>query len=187
MPTGRKAIGHVTLSAFAPINYRIGFSPGNTAGQTPPVSDGLSFQYYVDMRILRLTAASIPTAPIFALPMRSVHFLTSDTDLSVLRAPEHASRATIAGKQPRNRPWTRSGSLTRDWPRAARLRRWHVRQLPACAAWDLAILLALGILAAFAPTIPTGFIRMPGHAILRGTLPMVLGISLVPRRSSGTG
>lgn len=68
---------------------------------------------------------------------------------------------------------------------SARLRR-GAPSMAGGAAWDLAILLALGILAAFASTIPTGFIRMPGHAILRGTFPMILGISLVPRRSSGT-
>ena len=85
VPTGRKAIGHVTLSAFAPINYRIGFSPGNTAGQTPPVSDGLSFQYYVDMRICAYGSEHTDGAN-FCMADASVHFLTSDTDLSVLRA-----------------------------------------------------------------------------------------------------
>jgi hypothetical protein len=51
---------------------------------------------------------------------------------------------------------------------------------------ELAILVSLGILAALATSFATSGIRIPGHAILRGTLPLVLGVSLVPRRSAGT-
>lgn len=64
------------------------------------------------------------------------------------------------------------------------------RSLPAtasahAAARDLATLLMLGAVAALATSFLPGGLRIPGHAILRGTLPMVLGMSLVPRRSAG--
>ena len=51
---------------------------------------------------------------------------------------------------------------------------------------ELAILIALGVVAAIATTVAPGGLRIPGHAILRGTFPLILGISLVPRRSAGT-
>jgi hypothetical protein len=53
-------------------------------------------------------------------------------------------------------------------------------------ARELTILLALGIVAALATGAGNLGISLPGHAILRGTLPLVLGVSLVPRRGSGT-
>lgn len=51
---------------------------------------------------------------------------------------------------------------------------------------ELALLLTLGALAAIATSILPGGLRLPGHAILRGTLPLILGISLVPRRTAGS-
>lgn len=51
---------------------------------------------------------------------------------------------------------------------------------------EIACLLVCGGLAVFA----IGFIhvplRIPGHAILRGVLPVAMGLSLVPRRSAGS-
>jgi hypothetical protein len=52
-------------------------------------------------------------------------------------------------------------------------------------ASELALLVMLGAVAAVATTLAPGGWRMPGHAILRGTLPMILGISLAPRRTAG--
>jgi hypothetical protein len=53
------------------------------------------------------------------------------------------------------------------------------------SATEFACLVACGALAAFA----TGFIHLslhvPGHAILRGALPMAMGFAFVPRRSAG--
>ena len=54
------------------------------------------------------------------------------------------------------------------------------------AGYDLAILIGLGLLAAVATSAGNFGIPLPGHAILRGALPLMLGLSLVPRRSSGT-
>jgi hypothetical protein len=53
-------------------------------------------------------------------------------------------------------------------------------------AAELATLVTLGVVAALATSIPWHGLRVPGHAILRGTLPLVLGISLVPRRTAGS-
>jgi hypothetical protein len=50
---------------------------------------------------------------------------------------------------------------------------------------ELAILATLGALAAIATTVHPTVLRLPGNAILRGTLPLILGISLVPRRTAG--
>lgn len=50
---------------------------------------------------------------------------------------------------------------------------------------EWATLVTLGVMAALATSVPWSGLRLPGHAILRGTLPLVLGISLVPRRSAG--
>lgn len=53
------------------------------------------------------------------------------------------------------------------------------------AATELAILATLGAVAALATSLPLSFARLPGHAILRGALPLILGMSLVPRRTAG--
>lgn len=56
----------------------------------------------------------------------------------------------------------------------------------AALAAEIAILAAAGIAAALAVGLMGMPIRIPGHAILRAALPMAIGLSLVPRRSSGT-
>ena len=54
------------------------------------------------------------------------------------------------------------------------------------SAAELAILIAAGLLAAAAVALISPTLRMPGSAILRAGIPMVLGVALVPRRLSGT-
>ena len=56
----------------------------------------------------------------------------------------------------------------------------------ASAAAQLALLIALGALASILTSIAASPIRLPGHAILRGTLPLICGLSLAPRRGAGT-
>lgn len=51
---------------------------------------------------------------------------------------------------------------------------------------EFACLLACGALAAMAVGFLHLSLRVPGHAILRGVVPMALGLALVPRRSAGT-
>lgn len=75
-------------------------------------------------------------------------------------------------------------------PVLARASRWWTSlgsaENNSLSARELATLLALGIVAALATSAGNLGIPLPGHAILRGTLPLVLGVSLVPRRGSGT-
>ena len=54
------------------------------------------------------------------------------------------------------------------------------------AAAELAVLCSLGAIAAWATIFVHLRLQVPGHAILRGTLPMALGLALVPRRGSGS-
>src|ERR1700754_3288855 len=56
----------------------------------------------------------------------------------------------------------------------------------ANAAAQLTLLIALGVFAAILTSIAASPIRLPGHAILRGTLPLICGLSLAPRRGVGT-
>lgn len=50
---------------------------------------------------------------------------------------------------------------------------------------ELACLLACGAIAAAAVGLLHLSIRIPGHAILRGALPMAVGLAIVPRRFAG--
>jgi hypothetical protein len=56
----------------------------------------------------------------------------------------------------------------------------------AVSVVELTTLVMLGALAAIATSFAMGGLRLPGHAILRGTLPLIFGLSLVPRRTAGT-
>jgi hypothetical protein len=53
------------------------------------------------------------------------------------------------------------------------------------SAAELACLLACGAMAALAVGLLHLSLRVPGHAILRGVLPMAMGLAFVPRRSAG--
>jgi hypothetical protein len=68
--------------------------------------------------------------------------------------------------------------------------RWRLSRSPArggsLSTAEIVALVDLGIIAALLTCLPLAGLRIPGHAILRGALPMILGISLVPRRSSGS-
>lgn len=87
----RKMIGHVTLSAFVPVNYRQPFDYASRGGRTPPADSFAQFQTYVDQRLCAYGSSHTGGAN-FCLADGSVQFLTDDTDLAVLRA-----RGTRAG------------------------------------------------------------------------------------------
>jgi len=53
------------------------------------------------------------------------------------------------------------------------------------SAAELACLLVCGAMAALAIGLLHLSLRLPGHAILRGVLPMAMGLAIVPRRSAG--
>jgi hypothetical protein len=49
--TSRKMVGHVTMSAYAPLNYRLPFNFDARQGQDPPATSFAAFQHYVDLRV----------------------------------------------------------------------------------------------------------------------------------------
>jgi prepilin-type N-terminal cleavage/methylation domain-containing protein/prepilin-type processing-associated H-X9-DG protein len=84
--TSRVMIGHVTMSAFAPINYQMPFSYGDRLGKNPPADSYSAFQAnYCDMRLSAYGSCHAGGAN-FCYADGSVDFLMSETDLSVLRA-----------------------------------------------------------------------------------------------------
>jgi hypothetical protein len=60
----------------------------------------------------------------------------------------------------------------------------HAGQRTALREWCL--LLGLGALAALIASLLEFRLKIPGHAILRGVLPITLGLALVPRRFAGS-
>src|SRR5262249_42914914 len=83
--TSRKMIGHVTMSAFAPINYRLPFTFGGRAGQDPPADSFTDFSLYSDMRMCAYGSEHFGGAN-FCFADASTRFLPTETDLAVLRA-----------------------------------------------------------------------------------------------------
>ena len=84
--TSRTMIGHVTMSAYAPINYQLPFSFSNRTGQDPPADTEAAFQAnYVDQRLCAYGSCH-PGGANFCYADGSVAFLPSDTELAVLRA-----------------------------------------------------------------------------------------------------
>ncbi len=83
--TSRKMIGHVTMSAFAPINYRLPFSFTQQSGQNPPADSYAAFQTYVDMRLCAW-GSEHPGGANFCFADGSLRFLISQTDQTVLVA-----------------------------------------------------------------------------------------------------
>jgi prepilin-type N-terminal cleavage/methylation domain-containing protein/prepilin-type processing-associated H-X9-DG protein len=83
--TSRKMIGHLTMSAEAPINYRLGFSYTQRASQTPPADSFSQFQTYVDRRISAYGSSHAGGCN-FAFADGSVRFLSDSTSLSILAA-----------------------------------------------------------------------------------------------------
>jgi prepilin-type processing-associated H-X9-DG protein len=73
------------MSAHAGINYALPFTPAAAASQSPPATDGVSFQYYVDMRFCAY-GSNHPGGANLAFADGSTRFLRSETELSVLRA-----------------------------------------------------------------------------------------------------
>jgi prepilin-type processing-associated H-X9-DG protein len=78
-------IGHVTMSAFAPVNYRLPFNYAGRVGQMPPANSFSAFAYYSDMRICAF-GSEHPGGSMFAWADGSTRMLSTETEQSVLRA-----------------------------------------------------------------------------------------------------
>jgi prepilin-type processing-associated H-X9-DG protein len=81
---GRLAAGDVTLSAYAPINYRVPADFANAANMTPPVTGAASYQYYNDRRTCAYGSSHAGGAN-FALGDGSVRFLRETLPLVTLQ------------------------------------------------------------------------------------------------------
>jgi prepilin-type N-terminal cleavage/methylation domain-containing protein/prepilin-type processing-associated H-X9-DG protein len=96
---GRKAIGHVTMSAAVEINFQIPFSPSNASQANPPVNDGVSLAPHASQRIGAF-GSQHPAGANFAMADGSCKFLDAAISLEVLR-----SLATRRGGESIPPPW----------------------------------------------------------------------------------
>jgi prepilin-type processing-associated H-X9-DG protein len=81
---GRKAIGHVTMSAYSPINYQLPFNTASAANVSPPADSGTAFQHYVDLRLCAWGSKHADGAN-FAMADGAVRFMSTDTSMQVLK------------------------------------------------------------------------------------------------------
>jgi prepilin-type N-terminal cleavage/methylation domain-containing protein len=95
---GRKAIGHVTMSAAVGINYQIPFSAATANQADPPVNDGVSLALYINQRICAF-GSQHPAGANFVYSDGSCKFLVETIAIEVLR-----SLATRDGGETMNLP-----------------------------------------------------------------------------------
>ncbi len=82
---GRKAAGHVTMSAYAPLNYRLPFNYAARNTAVPPANDPNVFQYYFDLRICAW-GSNHPGGANLAFADGSVSFVGDQIPLPTLQA-----------------------------------------------------------------------------------------------------
>ena len=92
---GHLALGDVTLSSYAPINYRVPVSYGNGAAACPPIGSPSDFKYYIDLRLCAFGSGH-PGGANFALADASVCFLSEDLPLLTLQALSTRSGYEVA-------------------------------------------------------------------------------------------
>jgi prepilin-type N-terminal cleavage/methylation domain-containing protein/prepilin-type processing-associated H-X9-DG protein len=82
---GRVAAGDVTLSAFAPLNYRIPQTYANRTSLSPPVTNAASFSPYNDLRICAFGSNHTGGAN-FCLADGSIRFIRNGIPAATLQA-----------------------------------------------------------------------------------------------------
>ncbi|MBM4094447.1 MAG: DUF1559 domain-containing protein, partial [Planctomycetes bacterium] len=81
----RLVLAHVTLSSYAPINYRLPFDFANRGLANPPANSPAEFKYYIDLRTCAY-GSSHPQGANLALADGSVRFFSESMELITLRA-----------------------------------------------------------------------------------------------------
>jgi prepilin-type N-terminal cleavage/methylation domain-containing protein/prepilin-type processing-associated H-X9-DG protein len=93
---GRLAAGDVTLSAFAPINYRVPQNYANRGSLTPPVTDAAGYAYYNDRRLCAF-GSNHPGGANFCLADGSVRFIRDSLPAATLQALAVRNDGTVIG------------------------------------------------------------------------------------------
>ncbi len=83
--SGHLALGDVTLSTYAPINYTVPMDYNARATANPPAASAAAFTYYSDQRLCAF-GSNHPGGANFALADGSLQFLQETIDLATLQA-----------------------------------------------------------------------------------------------------
>lgn len=81
---GHLALGDVTLSSHARINYRVPITYDGRAAADPPVNSRADFRFYADLRLCAF-GSNHPGGANFAFADGSIHFLSESMELASLR------------------------------------------------------------------------------------------------------
>ena len=82
---GNLAVGDVTLSSYAELNYRVPVDYAHREQASPPANSRNDFRYYADLRLCAF-GSNHPGGAGFALADGSVRFISDDIPLTTLRA-----------------------------------------------------------------------------------------------------
>jgi len=83
--TSALGLAHVTLSTYAPINYRLPFDYDHRAGASPPADSAADFKYYIDLRVCAY-GSSHPGGANLATCDGSVRFFSETIPMITLQA-----------------------------------------------------------------------------------------------------